>query len=71
MKKALNKKILLSLIITLFFFTSINLVSASWAGKSECITNVKEEEDIDLFGVANYNYDLVTSKFINLRRYTT
>ena len=62
MKKALNKKILLSLIITLFFFTSINLVSASWAGKSECITNVKEEEDIDLFGVANYNYDLVTSK---------
>ena len=62
MKKELHKKILLSLIVTLFFFTSVNLVSANWAGKSDCVTKVEEVENKDLYGIANYNYDLVTSK---------
>jgi len=62
MKKVFNKKILFGIITTLLLFTSINFVSASWTGKSDCITKVKEVEDRDLFGIANYNCDLVTSK---------
>ena len=62
MKKVLNKKILFGLITTLLLFTSINFVSANWSGKSDCITKVKEVEKRDLYGIANYNCDLVTSK---------
>lgn len=62
MKKVLNKKILFGIITTLLLFTSINFVSANWTGKSDCITKVEEVENKDLYGIANYNYDLVTSK---------
>ena len=47
MKKVFNKKILFGIITTLLLFTSINFVSANWAGKSDCITKVKEVEDRD------------------------
>ena len=62
MKKVLNKKILFGIITTLLLFTSVNFVSANWTGKSDCITKVEEVENKDLYGIANYNYDLVTSK---------
>lgn len=36
--------------------------TSEWKNESDCITKVKEEEEIDLYGVATYHEDLITSK---------
>ncbi len=52
-------------ICSLFLLVDGKVFAAStseWKGESDCITKVKEEEEIDLYGVATYHEDLITSK---------
>lgn len=67
MTKKIMKKVLFMFITicSLFLLVDGKVYAAStseWKGESDCITKVKEQEEIDLYGVATYHEDLVTSK---------